>query len=314
MAQQSPCSVSVVIATAFRDATLKNTLRSLAAQSRLPEEIVIVDGAPAPGVEEVVEACRRELGLNVVYGRTKPPSAAVQRNLGVDKASGDVILFLDDDAYPEPDCLAKMIRVFEEDSTSRVGGVGVLIRNQLCPPPSPRAKLWFDFLADERRESYSGMIIGPAIAIGPEPTNNGDIVRVEWLSSTCTAYRRLALPQGVFDSRFHGYSYMEDVDLSVRVARRFDLVVHTGAYIFHDTQPSQFKRPYLRAKMVVENRYYVMTTTLGRNTASHHFRFLASLAVNQMTSLRDVRRPRDLVQWFQTLGGTIRGLMAFPSL
>jgi glycosyltransferase involved in cell wall biosynthesis len=302
-------TLSVVIATAFREATLRNTLRSLAVQRRRPDEVVIVDGAPESGVEALVAAERQALDLNLVYMRSTRPSAAVQRNLGLSASSGDVIVFLDDDAYPEPDCFAKIVAVLDQDREARIGGVGILIRNQLCVPPSAAAKRWFDFLADEPRGSYSGMVIGPAVAIGPEPTTDGAIVSVEWLMAGCAAFRREALPPGGFNPQFWGYSYMEDVDLSVRVARRFSLVVHTGAFMFHDTQPSRFKAPYVRAKMVVQNRYYVMTETLGRVSISHHTRFVASLIVPQLTSLRAVRSGRDLFDWLKSSTGIVSGLL-----
>jgi GT2 family glycosyltransferase len=298
----------MVIATAYRDRTLATALERLAAQTRRPLEVVIVDGAPDPGCEQLVADQRRTSGLNIVYLRSAPPSAAIQRNVGVKASSGDIIVFLDDDVYLEADSLERMVQVFENDRDERIGGLGVLIRNQLCLPPSKLAKRWFDFLADERRPSYSGMIIGPAVAIGPEPTPQAGIAPAQWLMSTCAAYRRSALPPGPFNSRFQGYSYMEDVDLSVRVARHSELVVHTGIYVFHDSQPSVFKRPYVRARMIVHNRYYVMTVTLGRRTLGHHARFLLSLAVPQLVSLRDVRRPSDFKIWVQSLSGTISGL------
>lgn len=297
-----------MIATAFREGPLAATLRSLAAQSRVPEEIVVVDGDPQPGIERVVKEAAHHHGLNIIYSRLEPPSAAVQRNVGTKASSGEVILFLDDDAYPEPDCLEKMMQVLEEDAQLRVGGVGVLIRNQLCLPPRWKAKRWLDFLADEIRPSYSGMVVGPAINIGPEPTADGRVVPVEWLNCGCTAYRRAALPDGGFNSRFTGYSYMEDVDLSVRVARRWKLVVHTGACIYHDTQPSRFKRPYTRARMGVQNRYYVMTATLGRTSLRHHLKFLATVGMGLLFGLRGMRRPGDFADWLLALCGTIRGL------
>ena len=133
------------------------TLACLARQTREPDEVIIVDGAPAPGVERLATSEATRLGLPVRYLRWSPPSAAVQRNAGAEQARGDLLVFLDDDAYLEPDCLQRMVRIFEEDSAREIGGVGVLISNQPCLPPSARAKKWFDFLAGEPRRSYSGV-------------------------------------------------------------------------------------------------------------------------------------------------------------
>jgi GT2 family glycosyltransferase len=300
--------ISVIIATAFREATLLRTLEALARQTRRPDEVVVVDGATAPGVGSAVTGKASALGLKIIYKRAGQPSAAAQRNLGVELASGSILLFLDDDAYPEPDCVEKILAVFATDSPGAIGGVGTLLSNQHSHPPSPRARRWFEFLAGEKRESYSGTVIGPAVNILPQATEDGRIVPVEWLNSTCTAYRRKAFLAERFGERFVGYSFMEDVDLSVRIARHWKLVVHTGAQAYHDSQPSRFKRPYARARMMLENRYYVMTTTLRRTTLKDHLKFLVAVAMGKLFGMRGIRRPRDLADWLLALCGTIRGL------
>jgi GT2 family glycosyltransferase len=300
--------LSVVIVTAFRDRQPGNALRALGAQSRRPDEVVVVDGAPAPGVEAIVAALAAETELPTLYERTAPPSAAVQRNAGAARASGDVILFLDDDAYPARDCLQKMMGVLESDTAGAIGGVGVLISNQPNTPPGPRAKRWFDFLAGESRPSYSGTVIGPAVSIGPEPTQDGRVVEVEWLNTGCTAYRREAFAAERFCPEFYGYSFMEDVDLSVRVARRWRLVVHTGASIFHDTSPSRFKAPYTRARMSVSNRYYVMTNSLGRRSLGMHAKFVVFHAVSWASQLARTRTFRQVCVSLAELAGLAAGM------
>ena len=60
--------------------------------------------------------------------------------------------------------------------------------------------------------------------------------------------------------------------------------------------------------MTVQNRYYVMTRTLGRRTIGHHLKFIASLIVPQLVSLREVNGLSKLRAWLQSLQGTIVGL------
>src|SRR5207244_3795638 len=107
---------------------------------------------------------------------------------------------------------------------------------------------------------------------------------------------------------FVGYSFMEDVDLSVRIARRWKLVAHTGAQAYHDSQPSRFKRPFTKSKMCVENQYYVMAKTLGRTSPGHHYRFLANFVVSRLTGLRAIKRPADAMEQLQSWCGGICGL------
>lgn len=300
-------TVTVVIATAYRSRELANCLKALLAGSRPPNEIVIVDGATDKTAEAVIAAYSTP-HVPIRYRRHAPPSAAIQRNVGAQMVSSDLILFLDDDAYLEMDTLDNLAKIFERDRELRVGGAGVIIRNQLCAPPSRLAKWWLDRLSDSFEEDYSGRIVGPAIPIGPSPSPEDVVKRVEWLNAGCTMYRREAFPDEGFPSSFSGYSYMEDVDLSLRVGKAWTLVVHTGAFMFHDTRPSRFKAPYRRAKMSVTNRYYVMTCTLARRTWSYHVRFVLSALVDRVNGMRSVRTIHDLRDYVLGVAGTVVGL------
>ncbi len=53
----------------------------------------------------------------------KPPSE--KRDIGVRESTGEIIAFLDDDAYPAPDWLNKVVRNFSDMNVSAVGGPGV---------------------------------------------------------------------------------------------------------------------------------------------------------------------------------------------
>jgi len=302
--------IAAVIATAFREKTLPKTLRALNAQTLPPARVVIVDSAPAPGAEPMVDHCRKTVQFPIDYLRSPVASAALQRNRGVENVDEEFILFVDDDLYPEPDCLKKLAAVMEQDGERSVGGVGILLRNQLAPAPRRRAKKWFDFLADDILPSYGGKVIGPAVNLYHEPTHDQGVKDVDWLNTTCVLYRRDAFLEEQFSSFFMQYSFMEDVDLSVRIARKWKLKVHTGAYGFHDSQPSRFKRPYLMGKMSVVNRYYVMTKTLGRVSLRHHLKFIALIGFAIVFPIRSIHDVNDVRAWLGGLLGILVGLVA----
>lgn len=301
--------LSVIIATAFREEPLRKTFSHIRGQTRLPFEVVIVDGEPAPGVQKFIENESSTPVFNLKYLRWNPPSAAIQRNEGMKIATGDILLFLDDDAYPDKDCFSKIMTVFEQDKENEIGGVGALLSNQHSAPPSPRAKKYFDFLADEIKADYSGCVIGPAVNILPQNTQDGSVKQVEWLNSTCTAYRREAFIEELFNENFTGYSFMEDVDLSTRIARKWKLCVHTGAQAYHDYRESRFKKPFNKTRMSIVNRYYVMTETLNRRTLKHHFKFLVLITVSQVIQLAHINSPGSLMTSFKECLGAIVGLV-----
>jgi len=55
-------------------------------------------------------------------GNVKPGE---KRNLGVKHAKGEIIAFIDDDAYPRKDWLTNAVKMFEDKSISAIGGPGV---------------------------------------------------------------------------------------------------------------------------------------------------------------------------------------------
>jgi len=102
-------SVSVLIPTFRRPMGLARAVASILTQTRLPEEIIIVDNAP--------DACARELAAELAEGARIPvryvheprPGVANARNLGFGTASGRYIAQLDDDEAARPEWLAALL-------------------------------------------------------------------------------------------------------------------------------------------------------------------------------------------------------------
>ena len=91
--------LSVVIATYRRASSLGRTLATIATQRRLPDEVIVVDQSPAEekvAVEAVVRIAEKA-GLTVRLIWSEVPSSTHARNLGLDSATGDWVVFSDDD-------------------------------------------------------------------------------------------------------------------------------------------------------------------------------------------------------------------------
>lgn len=85
-------SVTVVIPTNRGGPYLSTALDSLRAQTSPPTEVILVDdGSPPPGLADVASR------LGVAYIRKDAGGISSARNLGVERASGEWIAFLDDD-------------------------------------------------------------------------------------------------------------------------------------------------------------------------------------------------------------------------
>lgn len=278
--------LTVIIPTAYRLETLVNTLEALEKQHYQADRIIIADGAAEFDLADKLENFMAISSLKIDHVICQQSGAAIQRNEAAARADSDILFFLDDDVYPEPDCLANVMAVFHNDPDHQIGGVGCILNNEQVPMPSKRAKRWFDFLADEVCDDYRGRVIGPALNFYARPDVTDSPLPVDWLNSGCTAYRKLAFDDEKFNACFFmDYSFMEDLDLSIRVARNWKLVVETRARSFHDAQPSRYKTPFRRSKMAVRNRYHVMSNTLQRISFKYHAKFVLLHAVNYQMSL-----------------------------
>lgn len=265
--------VTVVIPTRDRAAALRRTLESLAEQSAQPAELSIVDASTDGGTRSLCEEeSIPKLLSAVLWCRANLAGAASQRNQGIRAASRSMVGFMDDDVLLEPDCFARLWRALNSDD--RTGGVSAMITNQRYQSPGRISRFVFR-LMDHRAEScYAGSVLGPAVNLLPEDREDlPEVVPVEWLNTTCTLYRREALPDPPFPEHFQGYSLMEDVTLSLTVGRRWKLANARTARIYHDSQPGTHKvDPKLIAEMQLINRHYVMTKVLGRKRMSDYFK------------------------------------------
>lgn len=98
-------TLSVVIPTYNRCHVLVQTLEALERQSLARDrfEVIVVDDGSSDGTADTVQSRSTSLDLNVVRGQNGGLAAA--RNRGIERARGDVIVFLDDDVMPHEDFL-----------------------------------------------------------------------------------------------------------------------------------------------------------------------------------------------------------------
>jgi len=117
--------VSVVITCKNSLDTLKETLESLRSQSFQDFEVIVIDAFSDDGTLEYLSAKKTEWDkLHVLCERGNP---ARGRNIGILRARGDYIAFIDADAYAHPnwlETLVKAIRQYENDGILGVGGPG----------------------------------------------------------------------------------------------------------------------------------------------------------------------------------------------
>jgi GT2 family glycosyltransferase len=152
--------ISVCIVTGRRDSVLDACLASLAAQRDAPPHELLVCAEGDPAVAEVVH--RRFPGAQVAFVDRAYPGAA--RNVLIERARGDLLLFLDDDITVDEDLLARLARLAEAHPEAAVFG---------GPNDTPRASSRFQVVQGAALASLIGS--GPVRRrYGAHPECNAD--------------------------------------------------------------------------------------------------------------------------------------------
>ena len=117
MAAEDP-AVSVVIPTYCEEATIKDCLMSVKKQRFEVGgiEIIVVD-SNSPDQTRVIS---KEYADKVV--NTKERGVSKARNLGADKAKGELLIFLDGDTILDPKCIMEIYKSFYDPKVVYVSG------------------------------------------------------------------------------------------------------------------------------------------------------------------------------------------------
>jgi GT2 family glycosyltransferase len=212
-------SISVGIVTWRRPDYLRKTLEHLAAQ-RLPVEQVIVVVAPSdPGtaVVDSMEWVTKVASTAVAGHRTQA------RNEALLCATGEVIAFLDDDAYARPDWSANLAAAFTDPSVAAVAG-------RTCDGQPGE---------EQRGLDEVGLLRPNGELTGNFAADTGALIDVDHGIGANMAFRRSVLMElGGFRDDFPGAALREETDLFLRIrvlGRR--VVFAPGAVVDHVGAP-----------------------------------------------------------------------------
>jgi glycosyltransferase involved in cell wall biosynthesis len=111
--------VSVIICTRDRATELERCLASLREQTRVPDQIVVVDNASDDNGRTRDVA----LAAGVEYVREDRPGLDIARNSGVHAATGDIVAFTDDDVHVHGRWLERLAAAFDDAPVMGVTGL-----------------------------------------------------------------------------------------------------------------------------------------------------------------------------------------------
>jgi GT2 family glycosyltransferase len=214
-------TASVAVVTYERPTYVERCLRQLLAQTCPPEEIIVVDSSTGRDTERLV----REEFPSVSYAICPAGRGATgtARNISYRLATGEVLAFVDDDAFAEPDWLATLLPLFDDPSVGAVGG------RQIRQQPGELAQ-GVDAIGQLRPD---GTLTGHFAA------DPGRVVEVDHLLGANMAFRHSVLDQlgGIHDG-YAGTCIREETDLCLRVrSAGYRLLYAPDAVVEHVAGP-----------------------------------------------------------------------------
>ncbi|MBR0670928.1 glycosyltransferase [Neoroseomonas soli] len=238
-------SVSVIVNTCDRGNLLQDALLGISGLRHAPLEVVVVNGPSTDSTEAVLDRWRGRIKRRDCAER----NLSVSRNIGIAAASGDIVAFLDDDAVPHPNWLARILPHYRDPAVAAVGGFTVdntglryQARKTVCDRYG-RAHHVSDFF-DERPLNRPGTPLYPS------------------LLGTNSTFRRDALAAiGGFD---HAFAYLlDETDVCLRLVDAGHRVVYEPtALVFHQFAPSHIRDTRRIARTLypsaVSKAYFVM--------------------------------------------------------
>jgi GT2 family glycosyltransferase len=192
-------TLSIVIPTFNRLPLLQRVLAGLAAQRVAQDtfDVVVVADGTTDGTEEFLRTAAYPFTLHAICQENA--GVAMARNRGIDAATGDLVLFLDDDVVPAPHLVQTHLAAHAEY------GPNTVVLGPMITPPDVVLRPWVDWEQRMLQKQYDDMAAGKYA-----PTAR------QFFTGNTSLGRRHLVAQGGFDVRFRR---AEDVELAYRLAR-----------------------------------------------------------------------------------------------
>ena len=274
--------ISVIVCTYNGSRTLRECLSELK-KLRYPDyEVIVVDD----GSRDQSPVIAREAGVRLISTENRGLSSA--RNTGMEAANGEIVVYIDDDAYPDPDWLTYLAATFRSTQHAAVGGPnfappgdGSIAECVVNAPGGPVHVLLTDTLA-------------------------------EHIPGCNMAFRRSCLLEiGGFDAAFRVAG--DDVDLCWRIQQRgWTIGFSPAAVVWHHRRNSVMaywkqQQGYGKAEALLERKWPEKYNALG------HIKWAGQLYGKGLTRMLLRRQHVYYGSWgsspFQTLHESIPNLL-----
>jgi GT2 family glycosyltransferase len=236
--------VSVIIPTKNRATDLAKTIDSLLLQTILPAELILVDQSSEKAFQNLLPIPLKYIHAPGLGG------AAEARNVAMDKATGDIWLFLDDDVVLESTFIEQLLNAYQVG----VAGVSGVVTNY-CPPPLFQRFWETTFMRgpfhDDRQDVY----------YKAKKLRNSDPIRVRQFGAGLMSFRASVVRDLRFDSNLKGASPGEDIDFCARLPNESLLLMTPQAGLIHnrslhERRPVHWLRIHAQVSSYMRDRHW----------------------------------------------------------
>lgn len=206
--------ISIIIPTLNRPSAIIRTIDRLLKMEVIPAQILVIDQtSELVERQKIQEYLSRIKNISVIYQYLQIPSSTSARNAGIDAATHNVLVFMDDDVDVNADTLMNIYRYMGDSKIAMVG---------LIDETLPKSTGRFGYLFGMK--SWKNRKIGHVTAsmLGRYPDDIKGIVPTMWAMGFCFALKRDKLNEWKlrFDEKLTGYAYAEDLDLTYMYYKR----------------------------------------------------------------------------------------------
>jgi glycosyltransferase involved in cell wall biosynthesis len=217
-------TATVVIPTYNRAARLGALLECLTRQEgEALARVVVCDDGSSDDTEAVARSFEGRLPLVYAYQEDLGFRAGQARNMGIARAVGDIVVFVDDDVLVRPDFVAQHVRAHAAHEAERRVVIGYRHRTDHFAGVAPT---WEEIVAAEREDRLLELS-GP---VSEQPT--------PWLYVySCNFSVTLGHPELWFDESFSGWG-LEDSELGYRLYHSGHAIIDAeAARVLHVEDP-----------------------------------------------------------------------------
>lgn len=229
-------SISVIIPTLNAEKDLPELLETLAAQTAVPDEVIVIDSES----EDQTAAVAEKAGAKVLRVARKDFDHGRTRDRALQESVGDIVVFLTQDAVPaNKTFLENLIRPLSEEKVAVVTGRQLPKTNAF---PMEKLVRWFNYPAESH------------IRYEKDVERMG--IKAFFCSDVCAAYnRKIYLELGGFD---YPLKTNEDMFYAARAIRGGYRVAYAAdALVFHShnfSPKEQFERNRIQGFEIERHR------------------------------------------------------------